>query len=76
MGTKANKAAFKTSERWRDRLIAESAAIDEFLLEWTAVDRAELQKLVTLARTQASRGDAPSASRQVFRAIYRVLLKV
>ena len=76
MGTKANKAAFKTSERWRDRLIAEPAAIDEFLLEWPAVERAELQKLVTLARTQAARGDAPAASRQVFRAIYRVLLKV
>ena len=76
MGTKANKAAFKTSERWRDRLIAEPAAIEDFLLEWPAVGRAELQKLVTLARTQAARGDAPAASRQVFRAIYRVLLKV
>lgn len=76
MGTKANKAAFKTSERWRDRLLAEPGAIDDFLLEWPAVDRAALQKLVTLARTQAARGDAPAASRQVFRVIYRVLLKV
>ena len=76
MGTRANKAAFKASERWRDRLLAEPAAIDEFFLEWPAVDRAELQKVVTLARTQAARGETPAASRQVFRVIYRVLLKV
>ena len=76
MGTRANKAAFKASERWRDRLIAEPAAIEEFLLEWPQVARTDLLKLTTLARKQAARGDAPAASRQVFRMIYRVALKV
>ena len=76
MGTKANKAAFKASERWRDRLIENPALIEEFISEWPQVARADLLKLVTLARTQAARGDAPAASRQVFRMIYRVALKV
>ena len=76
MGTRANKAAFKASERWRDRLIAEPDALAPFLAEQPGIDREKLNDLLTRARLQAAKGEAPAASRQVFRVIYRVLLQV
>ena len=76
MGTRANKAAFKASERWRDRLIAEPEALTLFIAEQPTVDREKLNELLVRARLQAAKGEAPAASRQVFRVIYRVLLQV
>ena len=76
MGTRANKAAFKASERWRDRLIEEPDALALFLAEQPSIDREKLNDLLTRARLQAAKGEAPAASRQVFRVIYRVLLQV
>ncbi len=76
MGTRANKAAFKASERWRDRLIAEPDALTLFIAEQPTVDREKLNELLVRARLQAAKGEAPAASRQVFRVIYRVLLQV
>ena len=76
MGTRANKAAFKASERWRDRLIAEPDALTLFMAEQPTVDREKLNELLVRARLQAAKGEAPAASRQVFRVIYRVLLQV
>ena len=76
MGTRANKAAFKASERWRDRLIAEPEALTLFMAEQPGVDREKLNELLVRARLQVAKGEAPAASRQVFRAIYRLLLKV
>lgn len=76
MGTRANKAAFKASERWRDRLIAEPEALTLFMAEQPGVDREKLNELLVRARLQVAKGEAPAASRQVFRVIYRLLLKV
>ena len=76
MGTRANKAAFKASERWRDRLIAEPAALALFVAEQPTVDGAALDVLVKRARVQATRGEAPAAARQVFRVIYRAMTKL
>jgi len=76
MGTRANKAAFKASERWRDRLMAEPDALTLFMAEQPTVNREKLNELLARARLQAAKGEAPAASRQVFRVIYRVLLQV
>lgn len=76
MGTRANKAAFKASERWRDRLLAEPEALTLFMAEQPTVNREKLNELLVRARLQAAKGEAPSASRQVFRVIYRVLLQI
>lgn len=76
MGTRANKAAFKASERWRDRLIAEPDALAEFATQQPDIDREALNEQLKRARLQAARGEAPAASRQVFRMIYRVLTRV
>ena len=75
-GTRANKAAFKASERWRERLIAEPDALNEFIAAQPEVDRDELAALIAKARVQAARGEAPAASRQVFRVVYRAMTKV
>jgi ribosome-associated protein len=76
MGTRANKAAFKASERWRDRLIAEPAALAQFVTEQPSVDGAALDVLLKRARLQATRGEPPAASRQIFRVIYRAMTKL
>ena len=76
MGTRANKAAFKASERWRDRLLVEPEALTLFMAEQPTVNREKLSELLVRARLQATKGEAPAASRQVFRVIYRVLLQV
>jgi ribosome-associated protein len=76
VGTRANKAAFKTSERWRDRLIAEPGALAEFALVQPQVDGKALLTLIEKARLQAARGEAPAASRQIFRVVYKEFLKV
>ena len=76
MGTRANKAAFKASERWRDRLLAEPDALTLFMAEQPTVNREKLNELLVRARLQAEKGEAPAASRQVFRVIYRVLLQI
>lgn len=76
IGTRANKAAFKSAERWRDRLIADADSLDAFVAEEPAVDRAALAEQIARARTQAARGEAPAAARQVFRIVHRLLLKV
>ena len=76
MGTRANKAAFKASERWRDRLLAEPDALTLFMAEQPTVNREKLNDLLVRARLQAAKGEAPAASRQVFRVIYRVLLQI
>ena len=49
-GTRANKTAFKASERWRERLIAEPDALNEFIAAQPDVDRDALAALVTKAR--------------------------
>ena len=76
MGTRANKAAFKASERWRDRLLAEPDALTLFMAEQPTVNREKLNDLLVRARLQAAKGEAPAASRQVFRVIYRVWLQI
>jgi len=75
-GTRANKTAFKASERWRERLIAEPDALNEFIAAQPDVDRDALAALVTKARVQAARGEAPAAARQVFRVVYRAMTKI
>jgi ribosome-associated protein len=76
VGTRANKAAFKLSERWRDRLIDEQGALAEFATQQPEVDRDALAALIEKARLQAKRGEAPAASRQIFRVVHKIFLRV
>lgn len=75
-GTRANVAAFKSAERWRDRLMAEQGALGEFAITQPDVDRAALAVLIEKARLELARGKPPAAARQIFRVVHKLLLKV
>lgn len=75
-GTRANKAAFKASEQWRDRLINEDDALDRLMLVKPAMDRALLASLAKAAREEAKLSKPPKSARELFREIHRVMLKV
>ncbi|TAG01883.1 MAG: DUF615 domain-containing protein [Burkholderiales bacterium] len=76
IGSRANKTAFKMAEKWRDRLIAEPKVLVDFSEMQPEVDAKALAVLIEKARLQATRGEAPAASRQVFRVVYKAFLKV
>lgn len=75
-GTRANKAAFKASEQWRDRLINEDDALDRLMLTKPSMDRALLASLTQAAREEAKLSRPPKSARALFREIHRVMLKV
>ena len=65
-------ARFHTMERWRDRLIAEPAALQEFL---TLNPQAEIQQLRTLIRNaqkELSANKPPKSSRELFKLIREI----
>ena len=65
---------FQEIERWRDRLLSESAAaIDELLEEHPAADRAALVKLLDKAAKERREQRSPAAARELF-AFLRQLL--
>lgn len=61
-------AQFRRAERWRDRLVNErEAAIQEFVAEFPATDRAELSRLVAAATADRGAGKPVAAARELFR---------
>jgi len=61
-------AQFKRAERWRDRLVERrESAIDEFIVEFPAADRAQLSRLVAAATTERGSGRPAGAGRELFR---------
>ncbi len=57
---------FRRVEHWRDRLLAEPGALSSFVAEYTAADRATLERLIGRARHEAERKQAPAAARELF----------
>jgi ribosome-associated protein len=68
LSARLEAAQFKRAERWRDRLVSEGEkAIEQFVGECPAADRAELSRLVAAAAA-ARGGAAPAgAGRELFR---------
>ena len=60
----AARFAHHETERWRDRLIADDAALTAYLQAHPMTDRAQLRALIRKARARA---DDPAASRALFR---------
>jgi len=60
-------ARFKRAERWRDRLVAEPAASEEFLAEFPAADKQELSRLVGAAIAERRAERSAGAGRELFR---------
>jgi len=68
---RAEKARFAALEDWRDRLLADAAALEAFVAQHPGADREDLARLVAAARAERSRGAPPRAYRELFRALGR-----
>ncbi|AHF04356.1 DUF615 domain-containing protein [Marichromatium gracile] len=69
---RAASARHHQLERWRERLIAEEAALGEFIDACPQVDRQHLRHLVRAARRDAEQG-RPDAPRKLFRYLREVM---
>ena len=54
-------------EQWRDRLVAEPAALDLLAARWPRLDRPRFRALIAKAREERSRGQPPHAFRELYR---------
>jgi ribosome-associated protein len=65
----AEKARLASVERWRERLLAESAALDQLCAAFPHADRARLSALVARVQGERARAAPPHAYRELFRAL-------
>lgn len=68
-------ARFKRAERWRDRLVAEPVASEEFLAEFPGADQAELSRLVAAATAERRAERSAGAGRELFRWVNQELIR-
>jgi ribosome-associated protein len=61
------KAEFHVLERWRERLLADDAALTDWLAIHPRSDAQQLRQLIRNARREAAEGKPPRASRALFR---------
>jgi ribosome-associated protein len=66
-GPRAEKAQFAAVEHWRDRLLADDAALDELLALHPGADRPRIAALVHDARREREAGGPPHRFRELFR---------
>ena len=62
-------ARFHTMERWRDRLIAEPLALQEFYTKFPLADIQQLRTLIRNAQREAAALKPPKSSREIFKLI-------
>lgn len=63
----AAKAEFHALERWRARLLADDAALTDWLAANPSSDAQQLRQLIRKARRETTEGKPPRASRALFR---------
>lgn len=63
----AAKANFHAVERWRERLLADDAALTEWLTQHPSDDIQQVRNLIRNARKEAAEGKPPKSSRELFR---------
>ena len=66
-GPREENARFAAVESWRDRLLAEPAALEAFVGEYPQADRRHLESLVNDAKLERERGGPPHRYRELFR---------
>ena len=71
--TRESVAGFHSAEKWRDRLLEDAAALDAFVAENPAADRAKILELIGRARSEREDGKPPASSRLLFREIAKVV---
>lgn len=72
-GSQQDAAQLHLVERWRDRLLTETHALDELTAAHPTLDRPRLRMLIAKAREERSRGAPPHAYRDLFRTLKDVL---
>ena len=72
-GPKEDNARFAALERWRDRLLAEPAALNEFVGTYPQADRRHLESLIHDANLERTRGGPPHRYRELFRQLKAVV---
>ncbi len=65
-------ARFHTMERWRTRLIAEPAALQEFLVKYPQIDIQQFRTLIRNAQKEETALKPPKSSRELFKLIREV----
>ncbi len=60
-------------ERWRERLLDDEAAIEEFLRERPAADSQRLRSLIRNARAERARAQSPKSCRDLYRLLRDIL---
>jgi ribosome-associated protein len=68
-----DRARFAAAEQWRDRLLAEDAALAEFVVVHPGVDREEIARMIRDARAERADGRPPHRFRALFRLVARTL---
>ncbi len=66
-------AAHHLAERWRDRMLEDIAAVDEFAAAHRDADRQQLRQLVLATQRERAAQKPPRQYRELFRAIARTL---
>jgi ribosome-associated protein len=66
-------ARFHGMERWRDRLVAEPAALQEFLAIYPKADIQQLRTLIRNAQKELAANKPPKSSRELFKLIREVI---
>ena len=69
----AEKVRLHAVERWRERLLSESGALEALCAERTTADRQRLAALVDSARGERAQGHPPRAYRELFRVLNALL---
>jgi ribosome-associated protein len=69
----AEKARLAAVERWRERLLADSAALDQLCATAPHADRARLSALVLRVQGERARAAPPHAFRELFRVLNTLL---
>lgn len=69
----AEKARLAAVERWRERLLVDSAALDQLCTAVPHADRARLSALVARVQGERARAAPPHAYRELFRALNTLL---
>ena len=72
----AEKARLASVERWRERLLADSAALDQLCAAAPHADRARLSALVARVQGERARAAPPHAYRELFRVLNTLLSPV
>ena len=72
-GPKEERARFAQMEAWRDRLLGNATALDEFVADHPAADRVRMAQMIHDAQSERTRETAPHQFRALFRYIKTVM---